>query len=83
MGLVDRVTHQGAALDAAMSLAEELAGMPAAAMAAVMRCVDESADLSLSAGLAADVVRINDLFDTADAREGISAFLQGRPPRYA
>ena len=52
-------------------------------MAAVMRCVDESADLPLSAGLAAEAVRINDLFDTADAREGISAFLQGRPPRYA
>jgi enoyl-CoA hydratase len=29
MGLVDRVTHHGAALDAAMSLAEQLAGMPA------------------------------------------------------
>jgi enoyl-CoA hydratase len=66
-----------------MSLAEELAGMPAAAMAAVMRCVDESADVRLSAGLAAEVVRINDLFDTADAREGIAAFLQGRAPRYA
>jgi enoyl-CoA hydratase/carnithine racemase len=83
MGLVDRVTHQGGALDAAMSLAEQLTEMPAAAMAAVMRCVDESADLSLSAGLAAEAVRINDLFDTADAREGISAFFQGRPPRYA
>jgi enoyl-CoA hydratase len=83
MGLVDRVTHQGGALDAAMSLAEQLTEMPAAAMAAVMRCVDESADLSLSAGLVAEAVRINDLFDTADAREGISAFFQGRPPRYA
>jgi enoyl-CoA hydratase/carnithine racemase len=83
MGLVDRVTGQGAALDAAMSMAEELAEMPAAAMAAVMRCVDESADLCLSEGLAAETVRINDLFDTADAREGISAFLQGRESRYA
>jgi enoyl-CoA hydratase/carnithine racemase len=83
MGLVDRVTHPDGALDAAMSLAEQLTEMPAAAMAAVMRCVDESADLCLSAGLAAESVRINDLFDTADAREGISAFLQGRPPRYA
>jgi enoyl-CoA hydratase/carnithine racemase len=82
MGLVDRVTHQDGALDAAMSLAEQLSQMPAAAMAAVMRCVDESADLRLSAGLAAEAVRINDLFDTADAREGISAFLQGRAPRY-
>ena len=82
MGLVDRVTHQGGALDAAMSLAEQLTEMPAAAMAAVMRCVDESADLCLSAGLAAEAVRINDLFDTADAREGISAFFQGRAPRY-
>jgi enoyl-CoA hydratase/carnithine racemase len=52
-------------------------------MTAVMRSVDDSADLRLSAGLAAEVVRINDLFDTADAREGISAFLQGRVPRYA
>jgi enoyl-CoA hydratase len=83
MGLVDRVTHQGGALDAAMSLAEQLTETPAAAMAAVMRCVDESADLRLSEGLAAEAVRINDLFDTADAREGISAFLQGRAPRYA
>jgi len=82
MGLVDRVTHQGGALDAAMSVAEQLSEMPAAAMAAVMRCVDESADLPLSAGLAAEAVRINDLFDTADAREGISAFFQGRAPRY-
>jgi enoyl-CoA hydratase len=83
IGLVDRVTHQDGALDAAMSLAEQLSEMPAAAMAAVMRCVDESADLRLSAGLAAEAVRINDLFDTADAREGFSAFLQARAPRYA
>src|SRR5258708_17022412 len=63
MGLVDRVTHQGGALDAAMSVAEQLTETPAAAMAAVMRCVDESADLRLSEGLAAEAVRINDLFD--------------------
>ena len=82
IGLVDRVTSSGAALDAAMTWAQELSVTPAAAMTSVMRCVDESADLLLSAGLAAEVVRINDLFDTADAREGISAFLQGRAPQY-
>jgi enoyl-CoA hydratase/carnithine racemase len=83
IGLVDRITAPGAALDAAMAWAADLAALPADATAAILRCVDDSGDLPLSAGLAAEAARINDLFDTADAREGISAFMEGRTPRFA
>jgi enoyl-CoA hydratase len=82
MGLVDRLSDPGQAFDDAMALATELAALPSAALDAIVRCVDDAADLPFARGLAVEADRINELFDTDDAREGIAAFLQRRAPKF-
>ena len=56
---------------------------PAAAMRAIIRCVDAARDLPLAAGMEVEADAVLDLFETADAIEGISAFLDKRAPTFS
>jgi enoyl-CoA hydratase len=80
IGLVDRLDDfpDGAA-DA---WANELAAYPRSASAAIRRCVDAAGALKPEAGAAAELAEILELFDGADAREGIAAFVERRPPEF-
>ena len=82
LGLVDRVTPAGAALDSALELAFELASRPRLAVRAILRCVDAAAATTLVDGLAFEGREVRDLFATDDAHEGIAAFLERRTPRF-
>jgi enoyl-CoA hydratase/carnithine racemase len=82
MGLVDRLVDPGAAEATALAWAKELATRPASALAAGLRCVDDAHDLPLAEGLAREAERVTDLFGGTDAREGMAAFLERRPPAF-
>lgn len=79
-GLVNRVVPDELVLTSALRLAEAVAlkSLPAviAAKAAVLRAFD----LPLEPGLIAERASFNALFDTADAHEGMTAFLEKRKP---
>lgn len=81
IGLIDRLARDGGEAEA-HRLAETLARMPVSAMAAIVRCVDAARDLPLDEGLQVEGEEILALFDGADAREGVSAFLQKRTPDF-
>jgi len=49
----------------------------------VIRTVDASIDLPLHDGIACEAREEQALFDAGEAREGIAAFLEKRPPRFA
>lgn len=83
IGLVDRLVDADEAEKAALGWAAEIAGMSGPALTAVMRCVDDAFDVPLAEGLGREAVRVNDLFAGPEASEGLAAFLQRRPPRYA
>jgi methylglutaconyl-CoA hydratase len=80
-GLVNRVAPAGRALDEAIALARGLVGSAPMALATIKRLLDEStnrpADLRGSAAVSASV-RVGD-----EAGEGMLAFLEKRPPRWA
>jgi enoyl-CoA hydratase/carnithine racemase len=82
IGLVDRAVAAGSARTEALTLATELAALPRTAIAAVVRCADAAFDLPLADGLTFEVARIQELFEHGEAAEGISAFLEKRPPKF-
>ena len=80
-GLVNRVVPDELVLTAALRLAQSdrqrsRSMPPIAAKAAVLAAFD----LPMEAGLNAERAGFNALFDTADAQEGMTAFLEKRKP---
>lgn len=55
----------------------------AAAQRAVIRTVDASFDTPLDEGFRFEVAQEQDLFESGEAKEGITAFLEKRTPRFA
>jgi enoyl-CoA hydratase len=82
IGLLDRLVEPGEAEKAGRELAATLIKQSPAALTAVLRCVDDAFDQPLAEGLKLEAERINALFEGPQAREGIAAFLQKRPPSY-
>ena len=66
----------------ARGLAAELAALPPLAVREIKRCVDLGLDGPLSASLALEERGNLALAETADAREGVAAFRERRPPKF-
>lgn len=82
LGLVNRVVDPDQLEEAAREVADGLAGRAPLAVAAIKRAVNRGLDLSLEAGLAAELSEFDSTFRTADALEGIAAFVQKRPAEW-
>lgn len=81
IGLVDRLTD-GDAVEAALSLADELATASLPAQLAVVRTVDKAADVALADGMRYEVEEEQALFEHGEAAEGIAAFIEKRTPAF-
>lgn len=82
MGLVSEVTPNGAALDRAKALARTIAAMPPLAVRAIKEAVALGEDAPFETALTLERRAFQLLFDTADQKEGMRAFLEKRPPVY-
>ncbi len=81
IGLVDRLT-EGAAVDGALALADELVRASLPAQLAVVRTVDQASDLPLDEGFRFEVQEEQGLFEHGEAAEGITAFIEKRQPSF-
>jgi enoyl-CoA hydratase len=81
-GLVARVVEAGQALKEALKAAQVIAGHSRAAVRAARSAVMQSQELSLQEGIVLERHVFHRLFGTADQREGMSAFLERREPRF-
>lgn len=79
IGLVDEVTKPGGVLDTALGLAERIAANAPLAVARAKAAANLALELPLSEGLRREAGLFGELFDTADVREGVAAFLDRRP----
>jgi enoyl-CoA hydratase len=78
LGLVDKLVDDAEA--EARALAEQIASLAPVAVAGSKRLLDEAAKDLLERGLDRELDLCARLFETADAREGLKAFLDKRPP---
>jgi enoyl-CoA hydratase len=82
IGLVDEVVPGGLLQQTARDVAAHLAEGPTRALALLKRCVYGGYARPLAEGLALEGEAVQELIRTADAREGLAAFLDKRPPRF-
>jgi enoyl-CoA hydratase len=81
-GLVNRVVPVELFLEESLSLAAEIAARAPLALAAAKRAINNAYEYSLSAGLVEERNLFHDLFDTADQKEGMQAFIEKRKPHW-
>jgi enoyl-CoA hydratase/carnithine racemase len=82
-GLVNRVVHEGSALDAARALAETIAARGPLSNRLAKKLVDTAQDVALDAGLSLSTVAQQQIFESDDLHEGVAAFFAKRPPTFS
>jgi enoyl-CoA hydratase len=82
-GLVARVVPADQLLDEAMKTAEAIAGMAPLAAIAVKEMVNAALDLPLAQGIRFERRLFHGLFGTEDQKEGMAAFVDKRPGKWA
>ena len=82
VGLVTTVVKAGKLYAEAQTLAQQAAQMPISTLGRVKRLMNESFDRSLAEQLAAEQQAIVRSANSAEGREGLTAFLQKRKPAY-
>jgi enoyl-CoA hydratase len=81
-GLVARVVPTTQLMDEALKLAERIAGMSGPIAMMVKECVNRAYDTSLSEGLRVERRLFHAAFATEDQKEGMTAFIEKRPPNF-
>ncbi|MCW2866671.1 MAG: caiD 3 [Marmoricola sp.] len=80
LGLVNRLTPEGGALDGALELARSIAANGPLAVAITKQIARSSSDWTLEEGWKAQYRLMEPVFTSEDAREGATAFAEKRPP---
>lgn len=83
IGLVDVLLPPERLRSEVQAYAAALARKPAEALAAIRRCVVEGADPPYEAGLRIELEAAVHLAGTPDFAEGLAAFVEKRPPKWA
>lgn len=82
IGLVDEVVPAGHALQAALSLANQIAAQPAAAVRATKRALHYGAEMSRSEAAAFEAECFATLWGSPDHREAVAALMEKRTPSF-
>jgi len=82
MGLVNGVAPAADLLDHCMAVAREIAGKAPLAVSGAKRSIDQGLGMDLAGGLRVEQESVVLLFATQDKDEGLSAFLERRPPAF-
>lgn len=82
LGLVNRVVADGEALDEALLLASQLVALSSEGLRLALDCIYSELAMSASEAMACEAQRFAEMACTYDKCEGLSAFLEKRPPQF-
>lgn len=81
-GIVDRIYAPDLLLPECVKYAEGLKNRAKVSIAVIKRCINAGLDRSMAEGLKIEMDALKQLLETADAREGVSAFIEKRKPQF-
>ncbi len=82
IGLADRVVPAASVVEAALKLANQIAGQAPLAVRAAKKSIRNNQLSPMSAALEAEVQIMSGLLASEDSREGVAAFLEKRAPKF-
>jgi 2-(1,2-epoxy-1,2-dihydrophenyl)acetyl-CoA isomerase len=82
MGLINRVVPDAALAEEGLTLARELAAGATRALGATKRLLWDGLGATMDARLGEEARTVSELSGTEDAREGLAAVLERRPPLF-
>lgn len=82
IGLVNKVAAPEALLDTAKALAQKIMSKGPIAVAVCKAAVNEGLDVDLKSGIAYEAEVFGLCFATSDQKEGMTAFVEKRPPKF-
>ena len=82
IGLVNKVLPSDKLMPAAIKLALTIAKKAPLAIKGTIRAVNEGMDMDFKSGLNKERSIFANLFDSSDVREGLSAFIEKRSPKF-
>lgn len=82
IGLISRVVPVESLMDTALETARTIAAQAPRAVAAAKRAINHALDNDLVAGLAYEAEVFASAFTSTDQREGMTAFIEKRPPNF-
>jgi enoyl-CoA hydratase len=81
-GLVARIVPAAKLLEEAMKVAETIASMSLPSVLAAKEAVNRAFETSLAEGIRFERRIFHSLFATSDQKEGMTAFIAKRPPKF-
>ncbi len=82
IGLVNRVVPPGDLMSESEKLARTILKNGPNALMKALKALNRSPDLTLNDGLKLEVALFGDLFDHPETKEGLTAFVEKRPPKF-
>ena len=82
IGLVEEVVEQGQSLTAALALAKKAARQSPSSVSACKSLIQMNRSGTINSALPLEREKFVALFDTADQKEGVTAFLEKRKPQW-
>jgi len=82
IGLVNQVVPEGRLLKESVGLAKKIASKPQMAVKLIQKAVRDGAEKTLAEGLALEGELFGEVCETADMREGVTAFVEKRQPKF-
>jgi enoyl-CoA hydratase len=82
MGLVTRIFPAGSLMDETLKIAKTIAEKGRVSLRAAKHVIDNGFDVDLKAGCALEADAFSLCFASPDQREGTTAFLEKRPPKF-
>ncbi len=82
IGLVDEVYSVEELMPKVIELAKKIAAKSPIMVSAAKECINRGLDINLQAGCDFEKLHFGAIFASADAKEGLTAFLEKRPPDF-
>lgn len=82
IGLVNHVVENGASFEKAMKIAKQISAMSLPALSLIKEAVDRGLEMELNKGIENEAALFEEVFQTKDIKEGVTAFIEKRKPKF-